>query len=104
MKLTGNFENDFDGYLNTQPEFMMPTGTSGHEITDFFEELPISLKFGVFVDFFDPRGIKIGISPEDDGKFSFTLNDSESKFYNSRQKARKEAIKAANKIYNEATK
>ncbi len=67
-----------------------------------FDNLPDSMQYGVYVDWFDSIGLKIGVNPIFDDDYWVSVNDEEVKnvkFLN-RQHARNSAIEKANEIYN----
>jgi len=98
MKLTGKCKKDFEKwYNNLDISTELP-------ISVFQMGLPLSMQYGVYVDFFD--SVKIRIHTDDLYKqrvylYFFTVNDFMSKNdYNTRQEARIKAIEKANEIYN----
>lgn len=77
----------------------------GNKCLSDFMKLPFSMQYSVYVDFFDNVGIYLGSEPLYDmsGTFRMTINESNSIQgiqCSTRQKARTEAIKKANEIFN----
>lgn len=74
------------------------------EYSDFnFDQLPFEMQSGVYLAFFDSVGIVVSVDELDNLWCSFVNDDSRHNDWNipSRPEALKEAIKQANKIYNE---
>ena len=107
MELTGKCKSDFEVYrLRELPYTESELRGSG---CTMWESLDDSMKYGVYVDFFDNVGISINVTPwsESDG-FSFdalvykekykpvSINDA----WTTRPEARTAAIEKANEIYN----
>lgn len=112
MKLTGKAEEAFkkwfliesDNTLNLiERSCIDPT----ESITGWFSNLLESMKFGVYVDFFDSVGIKVTIEIGYSGYlFNYRIsmenfNDEFDNEFETRHEARRVAIKKANKILNE---
>lgn len=97
--LTGKCKEDFDDYwLN----YEIQNKTLDDIAINVFNKLPLSMQYGVYVDFFDSVGLTIS-------ETYFTLNNSFSCFIGrekrgfnafSRQEARIKAIEKAVEIYN----
>ena len=75
------------------------------DINDIFDKVPTSMQYGVLVDFFDSKGISIGITKVSrcveyryfiENKYSYAIDGD----CDTRQEARTEAIKKANELYN----
>ena len=119
--LNGKCKKDFDAFYKnkvyTEKEYLL--------IESNFYELPFSMQFGVYVDFFDSVGLYVDVLTEfeytrefyedKDGKsinphyvpdnWYFTINDKShsvghGNYNNTRPEARKAAIEQANLIYN----
>ncbi len=105
----GRFEKDFEAWL-VKNEICVIIFSDG-EYTVLFDHNPLSMQWGVYVDFFDENGIYIT-----DGSGRFTLSD---RYYywalevhgergqmednttsKNRQEARKTALEKAIEIYN----
>lgn len=74
---------------------------------DYFDTRDLSMKYSVIVDFLDSVGIEIEISHDIDYEYSspigwiwFIEGVENNKWHETRQEARKEALKKANEIYN----
>lgn len=106
MKLTGKCKEDFDKWLNLPAltgdvhHFKVIIGVNK------FKDLTDSMKYGVYVDFFDLKGIYIStgglvlsktyiseLSIKENIEFSFDG-------FKTRQEARIAAIEKANELYN----
>lgn len=93
MKLTGNCKDEFEKWYrknNTHSRWVQ------------FEIAGNSMKFGVYVDFFDSVGILINISPLNfplDNNFWSSVNG-KVKYHKTRPEARTAAIEKANEIHN----
>ena len=106
MKLTGKCKDDFEKYLNklrkhdTERKFAdveMILESQGY----YFEDIPQSMQYGVYVDFFDSLGIDIDVfKSKFILKFYNTVNGLESYPFKTRQEARTKAIEKANELYN----
>lgn len=72
-----------------------------HSILETFYNLPFSMQYGVYVDFFDSVEVGIAIIPSNVKKdYELIINDSHIGYYNPRNEARSEAIGMSNHIYN----
>ena len=119
MKLTGKCKEDFNEWLEK------PTNESEQEgrcswigeedssrfniwTTNYFYQLPQSMQYGVYVDFFE--SVDVGIDTKFCGylKYDYSIKDkishvllfTEYDWSTTRQEARTKAIKKANEIYN----
>lgn len=103
MKLTGKCKEDFDKWLN------LPALTG--DVHNFkviiglnkFNDLTDSMKYGVYVDFFDSAGINIASeidSCANDYMYLSVVNFKTIDAHESRQEARIAAIEKANELYN----
>ena len=94
MRLTGKCKVDFEKWRISKKDSYLKHC--------FFEELMPSMQYGVYVDFFDSVGHRIGVSPVLENDFWVYVNDEEIKDvdFKTRPEARAEAIKKANEIYN----
>ena len=112
MKLTGQAKEDFEKWFN-RPESeeydlinnLTNYDQSIHEPIDHFRSLTASMRYGVYVDWFD----SVGIQANGTGWLMFTFSISyedvsvkriKGEAYNSRLEARTAAIEKANEIYN----
>jgi hypothetical protein len=96
MKLTGKCKKAFkiwyEENMNHTP-IMLPYNS--------FMGCHNSIKYGVFVDFFDSVGIDVNVfKSKFILKFYNTVNDLESYPFNTRLEARTTSIEKANEIYN----
>ena len=120
MKLTGKCKEDFEKWALLNAEYIFDyaienddkTGIPTYEGRYFhyqdIDDLPKSMQYGVYVDFFDSVGIKISVNfTHENFRFDgwwFTIltnNDEIDKPFDTRQEARTKAIEKANDIYNE---
>ena len=102
MKLTGKCKNDFIEFLlNTDCKYSLNI-EEGQLVSDAFFECHLSMQYGVYVDFFDSVGLRIGVSPVFENDFWVYLNNEEINDidFKTRPEARTAAIKKANEIYN----
>ena len=118
MKLTGQAKEDFEKWFN-RPESeeydlinnLTNYDQSIHEPIDHFRSLTTSMRYGVYVDWFDSVGIEIIVDTsyiaKDYNRWFFCihydggLNDYDSgSASNNRTEARTSAIEKANEIYN----
>lgn len=108
MELTVKCKEDFK-------KWMRPDIYSEHRyselITNTFDNLPQSMKYGVYVDFFESVGIYISIDPLYDMQgtnrlciYSLLLDYNYYVQCRNRQESRIKAIEKANEIYNEKYK
>ena len=100
MKLTGKCKEDFEKWYSIEFEKRNLPYSQGFDISDN------SIKYGVYVDFFDSVGVNIWDYSTDKNKWYFSilsnfrfLNNNKNHF-DTRNEARTEAIKKANEIYN----
>ena len=101
MTLTDKCKQDFEKWLIH--EF-----TAHQYLRDWlFHKLPFSMQYGVYVDFFDSKGIIISLGYAyffDEEMFSWVITIGLDEVYSGdedeRHEAREEAIKQANEIYN----
>ena len=113
MKLTGKAKEDFEKWFLKNDFASKILVTEEHQTWDIegiWHELPQSMQYGVYVDWFDSVGIDVSVSPWRQGgemlylfcaielgKASHYLLETSSK---SRPEARAKAIEKANQIYN----
>ena len=123
--LTGKCREDFEKWLyNTEEipvfeyQLSIDVQCGGYyDARDCFKELPLSMQFGVYVDFFESKGIVVDIDPmlnHDEEKYTeivcFLTNiielgktpKFETDSYDTIEEAREQAILKANSIYNES--
>jgi len=95
MMLTGKCKKDFFKWFQSKSQ-------THYRLKEWFEDLDDSMQYGVYVDFFDSVGHRIGVSPVLENDFWVYVNDEEIKDvdFKTRPEARAEAIKKANEIYN----
>lgn len=114
--LTEKCKKDFEEWyfnLTNNDTAIIETGDAGYYLCDFFDDLPFSMQYGVYVDFFDENEIRIELQIHTDPTMSgarFKKIRPEilygGRYYNvgasfgSRNIARESAIKKANEIYN----
>lgn len=114
MKLTDKAKVDFEKYWitifigeKTNKLFKFFNITEIPVAIIFWNLLPYSMQYGVYIDFFDSVGLQLSIHCWDNNKYSFTTLK-EGRYMrqyklevSSRHKARTKAIEKANEIYNE---
>jgi hypothetical protein len=110
MKLTGKCKEDFEKWmLINNKDLLKLSDVRYSEVIDMvqlFKYLTPSMKYGVYVDFFDSVGIQLSIHCWDDNRYSFTTLK-EGRYMRqyklevtTRQESRTAAIEKANEIYN----
>lgn len=109
--LTVKCKEDFVKWFGEDDDYNMDleSNLSGYNPVTGFKDLPFSMQFGVYVDFFDSVGIEISITPKGsewdfnitDGRLKGHLLFSEYDFSSTRHEARQKAIDKANEIYNQ---
>lgn len=92
MKLTGKAKEDFEKWYIKSYDSVMT-------ITAFYN-LPFAMQWGVYVDFFDSKGIEIMLDKDFRDCWVFVIDATEYGNFSTRAEARKEAIETANEIYN----
>ena len=103
MELTGKCKIKFRNYLEKQT-IENKLVSYGYDI---FYQLPQSMQYGVYVDFFDSVSLNIYVKPLSNKKWSVYIDDYGVHIVDyylvkdTRQEAREEAIEKANEIYNE---
>lgn len=97
MKLTAKCKEDFEKWLRTK--------TICSNL--WFYTLPLSMQYGIYVDFFDSLKIDVNVKSNQNGFFS-RVNDITTykgkgtiRGFKTRGEARSVAIEKANEIYNE---
>ena len=124
MKLTGKCKKDFVKYINKNEFHWIKTCLDDELSLDIMDydlilQLPKSMQYGVYVDFFDSIGVHLDVCinyqtiknktillgyyyelHELGGKHCIEDCDD----YKTRQEAREKAIVKVNEIYNESTK
>ena len=111
MELTGKCKEEFEKwYLQNITELEIEIDSCYHSELDIemFYKLPKSMRYGVYVDFFDSVGVVIDIDSEmvsENPFFDFTIDgkdghNGDGKEYETRPEARAAAIEKANEIYN----
>ena len=109
MKLTDKAKVDFEKWLIKQKlsTHVLRTDYNWNDIgfhngMTLIELLPQSMKYGVYVDWFDSVGVDIDVfrSNASDKLFYWNVEGEISQPLKTRQEARTEAIRKANEIYN----
>jgi hypothetical protein len=111
MKLTGKCKQDFQNWYFNQEifdDYYISYVPKKGMLDEFkcidFKELPKSMQYGVYVDFFDSVGINIEITNDNKHIKTFWVDvnakETDDIELNSRSEARTAAIKKANEIYN----
>lgn len=96
MKLTGQAKIKFEEWFQNKSQ-------THYRLVEWFDSLDSSMKYGVYVDFFDSVGIYIEVARANiHTKYYYMINDSSYKpnMYNTRPQAREKAIERANEILN----
>ena len=107
MVLTGKAKKSFQAYFTTAYDFDNSSYLDiepGKDVMEAFFRMPLSFKFGVYLDWFDSVDIRILIMTDEKEKFFYRIEGKEyvqEDGFPSRAEARKEAIERANEIYNE---
>ncbi|WP_271729995.1 hypothetical protein [Aquimarina algiphila] len=121
MKLTGEAKKDFEEWLikDNKPSYVgfEEIGFVRHNVFSpvYFYDLPESMQWGVYQDWFDSTGVSISdwglvLTKESIAWHCSILYEckivsvSKGRFFNSRQEARTAAIEKANEIYNNRNK
>lgn len=102
MKLTGKAKEDFEKWLKDKRHFVISVEEDFQAI---WFNCSDSMKYGVYVDWFDSVAIEIYIRFYRENDFKFEIYKrfvrmSDKSPYNTRPEARTAAIEKANKIYN----
>lgn len=116
MELTGKCKDAFNDYLQQIDKEIFSLSFvggnyigSGITVSNVFMEIPFSMQYGVYVDFFDENGLYINIRSESVTEapyWTFTIDfnglghEGDNSEYLEHQEARIEAIKKANEIFN----
>lgn len=107
MKLTSKCKKEFEKWLS---KTKWKDTASKNNFYLAFNDLPDSMQWGVYVDFFDFKNIIIEIEADyyDGWNFGAIITDIEGDYIlvpmeSTRVKARTAAIEKANKIYNNTT-
>lgn len=72
-------------------------------VIEGFLKMPLSMQYGVYVDWFDSVGISIAVHPNNNSGYSFCIgceNYPEMTGFKDRTDARKEALEMANETFN----
>ena len=105
MKLTGKCKIDFEKWQKAEDWFWnAEMFDADYTNLELFNELPNSLKYGVYVDYFDSVGIDIDVfNNRSQGFYGYRFTGMRYMKINikTRQEARTKAIEKANEIYNE---
>lgn len=121
MELTGKCKQEFEKWLTElgPDKISFDDGTNAVYVNapQFFNQLLPSMKYGVYVDFFDSKDIYIAVDSgvnREDGEISVEhrgeiMNDKGSYvdatlYFSTRPEVRTEVIKKANELYNERNK
>lgn len=98
MELKGKCKEDFEKWYSIEFENRNLPYKQGFDISD------LSIKYGVYVDFFDSKGIYIEIEHYSSDDWLFKIFNPTPVFQSTmkepRQEVRMEAIRKANEIYN----
>jgi hypothetical protein len=103
--LTGKAKEDFEKWYDSNKA---NESAGSVTINSFYGQLPPSMQYGVYVDFFDSVGIMIELRIEVTTLFYFSIDIYTDVSYDSfcsdnfktRAEARKKAVEKANEIYN----
>ena len=101
MILTGKCNEDFEKWFKANVSYEYYGDQSSYNITEDFTDIPFSMQYGVYVDFFDSVGVIIEIQADDQSDYFIVLIDN---LFNgsgkTRHEARTKAIEKANELYN----
>ena len=103
MNLTGQCSKDFNEWYLRQGFSKQGQYEYGQrKALNMFNAMMLPFRWGVYVDFFDSVGLRIGVSPVFENDFWVYLNNEEINDidFKTRPEARTAAIKKANEIYN----
>lgn len=106
--LTDKCKKDFEEWFEPEPtDKEDPWARALHgNMIDEFNTLKLSMQFGVYVDFFENKGIEIDITPQY-SYFEYLIAWTDINFVEgitkdkNRSEVRKKVIEEANKIYND---
>lgn len=102
--LTGKCKEDFVEWFHNSEDGVMvfeSLNTGDFQPYQQFIHLPISMQYGVYVDFFDSVDLEV-VCFKFDNQFNWFIDGYEVKNYTpTRTEALQEAISKANEIYNE---
>ena len=102
MELTGKAKKEFDKWLDSVEYHEIGLGEEFCDAYDLFNELPFSMQWGVYLDFFDRVNIEIDHLFSNAIYLFLALNNGEGKVSDYREKAQKEAIEKANELFNQS--
>lgn len=101
MKLKGKAKKDFEKWYNKHYKYCMLSYWGESLNYHFFSNLPLSMQYGVLVDFFYSVGIEIQIGKQHSCRcwlYNVGLGNEES---DTRNEARKAAVEKANELFNQ---
>ena len=106
--LEGKAKEDFRKYYIQTEGLQDKTIQSQRLELLLFYAMSESKQYGVLVDWFDSVGLRIEVKIKPHEEFNYGVWDNtgwiiSSRFFNTRNTARQQAIKKANQIYNERT-
>ena len=111
MEVTGKAKESFEKWMHSCKFEELELNDYGdlYEVFDvsyIFEQLPESMQYGVYVDWFDSVGVEIEITQSErfEGVWCYYFEESMNDYQgnaSTRHKARTKAINKANTIYNE---
>jgi len=104
MRLTGKCKEDFEKWFDRNGDYF------NYPIIEVYQEeidlgiayytFPLSMQYGVYVDFFESEDIRINIHSEIDYIQTYVNDNDLGNHFQFIKEARIEAIKTANEIYN----
>jgi hypothetical protein len=101
MELTGKAKEQFEKWYNIEYNKEQYNGVEFPHLDDF-NDSPLIMKWGVYVDFFDSVGINVDVEYLGDDSFGFSFTTTSHRLpcggvsgFDSRPEARTEAIKKA---------
>jgi hypothetical protein len=104
MYLIGECKEDFDNWYELHYEAIGLKSIDDEFYIDGFYELPESMQYGIYVDFFDSVGLFPNIMPlindNNERVFQSYQDENHIQTFDTRLEARAAAIQKANEIYN----
>jgi len=104
MCLIGECKEDFDNWYELHYEAIGLRSIDDEFYIDGFYELPESMQYGIYVDFFDSVGLFPNIMPlindNNERVFQSYQDENHIQTFDTRLEARAAAIQKANEIYN----
>lgn len=106
MILTGKSGESFRKYFSEHYEYDNASYRDlrpGMSVMEGFFRMPLSMQFGVYVDWLDSEGIELMITFNDQMQFTYSINGKPSSLkegFSTRSAARRAALERANAFFN----